>query len=266
MLMGQHASGGRSLGYSRFMQADPIGVADGLNLYGYVGGDPVNRTDPSGTCDVEPCNGLVIEGRYWINASGILSGRGGIGGLGSYPREDNGGGGIPGIPRLNLPPICSNVSRSGNKITVGTPVQFYYGDYPTTDINPANLASNLDANYYLYLMNTGRFNAFIGPYAVSVQMTRGFGGMTAFLGNPRIGGEAANTHYLYLTQPTGYPARDSLLVDHGLGHAFGSPHSESVFGRSLGNLMDQNPSGAARSMPTADHVEDLITTCHLEGE
>ena len=32
----------------RFMQADPIGGADDLNLYAYVGGDPVNLSDPSG--------------------------------------------------------------------------------------------------------------------------------------------------------------------------------------------------------------------------
>jgi RHS repeat-associated protein len=34
----------------RFTQEDPIGLAGGLNLYGYAGGDPVNLSDPAGTC------------------------------------------------------------------------------------------------------------------------------------------------------------------------------------------------------------------------
>jgi len=33
----------------RFMQQDPAGMVDGANVYAYVGNDPVNGVDPSGT-------------------------------------------------------------------------------------------------------------------------------------------------------------------------------------------------------------------------
>jgi len=32
-------------------QEDPIGLAGGLNLYGFAGGDPINFDDPFGLCD-----------------------------------------------------------------------------------------------------------------------------------------------------------------------------------------------------------------------
>ena len=35
----------------RFLQPDPLGYAAGMNLYGYVGADPVNRVDPLGLQD-----------------------------------------------------------------------------------------------------------------------------------------------------------------------------------------------------------------------
>ena len=35
-------------GSGRFLQRDPIGIAGGLNVYGYVGNHPINWIDPSG--------------------------------------------------------------------------------------------------------------------------------------------------------------------------------------------------------------------------
>ena len=37
-------------GTGRFTQEDPIGLAGGMNLYGFAGGDPVNFSDPFGLC------------------------------------------------------------------------------------------------------------------------------------------------------------------------------------------------------------------------
>jgi len=44
-----------------FTQEDPIGIAGGLNLYGYAGGDPINFSDPFGLCvdEDDTCREMV---------------------------------------------------------------------------------------------------------------------------------------------------------------------------------------------------------------
>lgn len=67
---------GSSIGTARFTQEDPIGLAGGMNLYGYADGDPINNHDPFGLTPaiVLPAGvGVYVAGAGLIAAATMLA-------------------------------------------------------------------------------------------------------------------------------------------------------------------------------------------------
>lgn len=56
----------------RFLQTDPIGYEADVNLYAYVGGDPIGRNDPTGTSDVcvVPIGSMIATACVGVDGNG----------------------------------------------------------------------------------------------------------------------------------------------------------------------------------------------------
>ena len=107
----------------RFLQTDPIGYADGLNWYNYVGGDPVNATDPSG---LHKCTKVIenSDGSFEVVVTAGCDGGGGGGGyfLGLFrsgPVDDSGalgGGGGAGARQSDQTPQPDDIVVNGRRL------------------------------------------------------------------------------------------------------------------------------------------------------
>jgi uncharacterized protein RhaS with RHS repeats len=115
--MDRRLHGYRDPTYGRFLQTDPIGSKDDLNLYAYVKGDPVNSTDPTGEATLQ----VGISGT--INLAGFkISGGFGVavdhsGNIAAYAQ---GGGLVGAASAVNAGKISMGTPASATKAAIAS--------------------------------------------------------------------------------------------------------------------------------------------------
>lgn len=127
----------------RFLQTDPILTEGGVNLYAYVGNDPVNGVDQSGLSGKDChtgtlfCNGYIPIGSFSCSGEGCTDAAH-DGGPSVVVGEGSDGGGIWSwlVGRLAEEIVRLRLQLSGNYVVLGEQVIVRFADCTTIIICP----------------------------------------------------------------------------------------------------------------------------------
>jgi uncharacterized protein RhaS with RHS repeats len=131
-------SGSTTAAKGWFTQIDPIGLAGGLNLYGFAGGDPVNFSDPFGLCppednNVQDCATVQFWRQRAANSSSLLGHLGnslmaGLAAMGEAAAAEASGQPVDGCGEQFTCGVVPSVGRGGpaaGRTASGRPIDRY---------------------------------------------------------------------------------------------------------------------------------------------
>jgi RHS repeat-associated protein len=253
----------------RFMQPDAIGYGDGMNMYAYVSGDPVNRRDPTGTQD----NQHVIA--WGFRVVGFGGGDGGATGAGNsaivctdfYVEEHqvcSGGG-----EGQDDSQVCRvgggtelRISRSGGTTTIIITGSISFSG---AGADPATRTALVEAM-------SSRWSGFFGPmnrgYHVVTSLIEGRGGILANVSAATSGTAYANAigggRLSLFTLPVDLDPVNVLgAAAHEFGHSLGAmDRYDYTRDRTRWFGFENNiMSGALAGRPSAEIFDEIVNRC-----